>query len=174
MRLVQGMYAKARSRVGVGEGYIVEFEVKIGVHQGSVLSSLLFIIVLEDLSREFCSGVPREDLYADDPVIITESLEECIRRLLTWKEAIKEKGLPESNCRKDEDHDILQSSGGFPCAVCRTAVGSNSICNGCKHWVHKKCSGLKQLTKVSYYRCTRYQGAARPLDGRPQREVFRT
>ena len=88
LRLVQGMYANARSRVGVGEGYSEEFEVKVGVHQGSVLSPLLFIIVLEALSREFHSGVPWEDLYADDLVIIAESLEECVRRLLTWKEAI--------------------------------------------------------------------------------------
>ena len=34
----------------VGEGYSEEFEVKVGVHQGSVLSPLLFIIVLEALS----------------------------------------------------------------------------------------------------------------------------
>ena len=68
--------------------------------------------------------------------------------------------------------DLLQSSGEFPCAVCRTGVGSNSIfCNGCKHWVHKKCSGLKRLTKDPDYRCTRCQGTARPLDGRPQKEV---
>ena len=58
VRLVQGMYANARSRVRVGEGYSEEFEVKVGVHQGSVLSPLLFIIVLEALSREFCSGAP--------------------------------------------------------------------------------------------------------------------
>ena len=49
--LVQGMYANARSRVRVGEGFSKEFEVKVGVHQGSVLSPLLFIIVLEALSR---------------------------------------------------------------------------------------------------------------------------
>ena len=68
--------------------------------------------------------------------------------------------------------DLLQSSGEFPCAVCRTGVGSNSIfCNGCKHWVHKKCSGLKRLKKDPDYRCTRCQGTARPLDGRPQKEV---
>ena len=53
VRLVQGMYANARSRVRVGEGFSKEFEVKVGVHQGSVLSPLLFIIVLEALSREF-------------------------------------------------------------------------------------------------------------------------
>ena len=68
--------------------------------------------------------------------------------------------------------DLLQSSGEFPCAVCRTGVGSNSIfCNGCKHWVHKKYSELKRLTKDPDYRCTRCQGTARPLDGRPQKEV---
>ena len=66
---------------------------KVGVHQGSVLSPPLFIIVLEALSREFRCGVPWEDLYADDLVIIAESLEECVRRLLTWKGAMEEKGL---------------------------------------------------------------------------------
>ena len=58
MRLVQGMYANARSRVRVGQRYSEEFEMKVGVHQGSVLSALLFIIVLEALSREFRYGSP--------------------------------------------------------------------------------------------------------------------
>ena len=35
--LVQRMYSKAKSRVRVGERYSEEFEVKVGVHQGSVL-----------------------------------------------------------------------------------------------------------------------------------------
>ena len=168
VRLVQGMYCNARSRVRVGEGYSEEFEVKVGVHQGSVLSPLLFIIVLEALSREFRCGVPWEDLYADDLVI---------RRLLTWKEAMEEKGL-RVNAGKTKimicgtGLDLLQSSGEFPCAVCRTGVVGNSIfCKGCKHWVHKKCSGLKRLIEDPNYRCTRCQGTARPLDGRPQREV---
>ena len=47
MRLVLGMYANARSHVHVGEGYSEEFKVKVGIHQGSVLSLLLFIIVFE-------------------------------------------------------------------------------------------------------------------------------
>ena len=81
--LVQGLYSNARSRVRVGEGYREEFEVKVGVHQGFVLSPLLFFIVLEALSRDFRCGVPWEDLHADDLVIIAESLEECVRRLLT-------------------------------------------------------------------------------------------
>ena len=36
---------------------------------------------------------PWEDLYADDLVIIADSLEECVRRLLIWKEAMEKKGL---------------------------------------------------------------------------------
>ena len=58
MQLVQGMYASVRLCVHVGEGYSEEFEMKIGVHQGLVFSTLLFIIVLEALSCEFCSGIP--------------------------------------------------------------------------------------------------------------------
>ena len=50
------MYSNARSRVRVGEGYSEEFEVKVGVHQGSVLSPLLFIIVLEASSCELAVG----------------------------------------------------------------------------------------------------------------------
>ena len=83
VRLVQGMYANAW--IHVGEGYSEEFEMKVGVHQGSELSPLLFIIVLEALSREFHSGVPWEDLYADDLVM---------------------KERTESKCRKDEDHNL--------------------------------------------------------------------
>ena len=68
--------------------------------------------------------------------------------------------------------DLLQSSGEFPCTVCGTGMGSNSIfCNGCKYWVHKKCSGFKLLTKDLDYRCTQCQGIACPLEGRPQKEV---
>ena len=45
IRLVQGMYANAQSPVHVGEGNSEKFKVKVCVHQGSVLSPLLFIIV---------------------------------------------------------------------------------------------------------------------------------
>ena len=153
----------------------LKFEVKVDVHQGSVLSLLLLIIVLEALSCEFCTGVPWEDLYADDLVIITETLEECVRRLLTWKEAMEERGL-RVNAGKTKimicgmGLDLLLSSGEFPCAIYGNGVGSNSIfCSNCKHWVHKKCSGLKRLTKDPDFRCTWCQGTACPLDRRLQR-----
>ena len=56
VKLEQGMYENVCSRVRVGEGFSKESEVKVGVHQGSVLSPLLFIT--EALSHEFRAGVP--------------------------------------------------------------------------------------------------------------------
>ena len=53
VRLVQWMYANARSRVRVGEGYSEEFEVKVGVHQGLVLthcSSSLYLKLYHESS----------------------------------------------------------------------------------------------------------------------------
>ena len=93
VRLVQEMYTNVRSRVCVCEGFSQEFEVKFWVHQGPVLRLLLFIIVLEALPCEFRACVPWEDLYADDLVIIANSLEECVRRLSIWKQAMEMKGL---------------------------------------------------------------------------------
>ena len=42
-----------------------EFRVKVGVHKGSVLSPLLFVVVMEALPLEFREGLPMELLYAD-------------------------------------------------------------------------------------------------------------
>ena len=76
----------------------------------------------------------------------------------------------ESKCREDEDHDLWYWPGP-PAEFSTPGVGSNSIfCNG-KHWVHKKCSGLKRLTEDHDNRCTCHQGTALPFDSRPQGEV---
>ena len=56
-------------------------EVKVGMHQGSGLSPLLFVIVMEAISREFRVALPWELLYADDLAVITETEEELIKRL---------------------------------------------------------------------------------------------
>ena len=87
------MYKDVRSRVRVGDGYSEEFGVGVGVHQGSVLSPLLFIIVLQALSREFHTGCPWELLYADDQMISAESMEELLVKVQTWKTEMEKKGL---------------------------------------------------------------------------------
>ena len=175
VRLVQGMYANARSHVCVGEGYSEEFEVKDGVHQSSVLSPLLFIIVPEALSREFCSGVPWEDLFADDLVIITESLEECVRRLLTWQEAMEKKGL-RVNAEKDKNHDLWYGPGP-PAEFRRVSMHCLSHWSGQQQHLLQRLQALgaqeMQLAEAldKGPRLQMCQGTACPLDGRPQKEV---
>ena len=65
----------------------------VGVHQGSVLSPLLFIIVLEALSRTFRKGLPMELLYADDLVLMAETEELLVEKIKKWKVGLEEKGL---------------------------------------------------------------------------------
>ena len=68
----------------------------------------------------------------------------------------------------------LRDSGAFPCGVCHTGVGANSIlCSQCSFWIHKKSSGvIGRLSDNPEYICPRCQGTARPIDGRPINEVF--
>ena len=51
IRTVKAMYENAKSCVLLNDQFSDEFNIKVGVYQGAVLSSLLFIIVMEALSR---------------------------------------------------------------------------------------------------------------------------
>ena len=89
---------------------------KVGVHQGSVLSPLLFIIVLEALSREFLAGVPWEDLYADDLL-----LRGMCQEALDMERSHGEEGV-EGECRKDKGHDLVQAW-----TSCRVQVNTHAL-----------------------------------------------
>jgi len=43
------------------------------MHQGSALSPLLYVIVMETFSREFRVTLPWELLYADDFIMVAET-----------------------------------------------------------------------------------------------------
>ena len=73
VKVIQSMYEGVTTSVKLGAGESEEFAVKVGVHQGSVLSPLLFILVLEALSRKFRVGLPWELFYADDLALIADS-----------------------------------------------------------------------------------------------------
>ena len=60
------MYIGAKTVVRTVYGNSKGFEVKVGMHQGSGLSPLLFVIVVEAIFREFRVALPWELLYADN------------------------------------------------------------------------------------------------------------
>ena len=110
--------------------------------------------------------------------MIADTFEECITKLKAWKNGMENRGL-RVNMKKtklmisDAGLDVLCDSGAFPCAVCRSGVGANSIsCSWCKLLVHKKCSGIKgRLNVTPDYVCLRCLDQARPIDGRPITQV---
>ena len=174
VRVIQSMYDGPISKIRVNDSYSDNISVKVGVHQGSVLSPLLFIIVLEALSKEFRTGCPWELFYADDLVVSAETPEALREKLLTWKHNFELKGL-RVNMGKTKymasghNLDVLKDSGRFPCGVCRKGVGTNSIlCSSCAHWVHHGCSGVKgKLKEDPSFKCNRCLGTARQIDARP-------
>ena len=82
--------AVVRKDAGLSES----FEMKVGLHQGSVLSPLLFAAVMDVVSSEARSGLPSELLYADDLVIMSPTMEQLGRGVAeSWRASILDKGL---------------------------------------------------------------------------------
>jgi len=72
MSMYTGMKTVVRTVYGNSKG----FEEKVGINQGSALSPLLFVIVMEAISREFRVALPWKLLYADDFAVVAETEEE--------------------------------------------------------------------------------------------------
>ena len=53
----------------------------MGVHQGSVLSPVIFITVMEEASKMALEDSPEELIFADDLMLTSESKEDVIAKL---------------------------------------------------------------------------------------------
>ena len=73
----------------MGSSYSEEFKVKVGVHQGSVLSPPLFAVAVDAITENARRGVVNELLYADDLVLISETMKDLRKdfgiRRMHWK-----------------------------------------------------------------------------------------
>ena len=143
------MYSNAQSSVQVNGSSSEPFKVTVGVHQGSVPGTLLFIIVMEPLSREIRVSSPWKLIYADDLTILSDSLVDLENRPADWKTSLESLGL-RVNIDKTkilvssaEHNNILVRNPKYPCGVRTFGVGANSIlCTLCDLWVHNKCLGI--------------------------------
>jgi hypothetical protein len=160
VNVIKAMYEGATTAVKIGGGESQSFEVKVGVHQGSVLSPLLFTLVLEALSVKFREGLPWELLYADDLALIADTEEQLMEKIKVWKAGMEGKGLRVNMSktkvmRCNAGNSNVSCSGEWPCGVCHKGVGANSIeCTVCLKWIHKKCSGVSgRLQGVVGFKC---------------------
>ena len=130
--LYEGSRAAVRVKAGPKAQTGREFEVAVGVHQGSVLSPLLFVVVMDELTRQTRTGIPWELLFADDLALLAKTREALSLRLKSWKSALEAGGMKVNTAKTKvlEFGRGLQSkieSGRYPCRVCGKGVGANSI-----------------------------------------------
>jgi exonuclease III len=160
--LYNGSQSAVRITTNSGAKVGAKFEVSAGVHQGSVLSPLLFISVMEEATKLIRRGAPWEMLFADDLGITAKEKTALEQQLQKWKETFETIGL-KVNVAKTKivrfarnAEAVVKPQGKSPCGVCGKGVGANSImCGVCKKWIHgRKCSGLQQpVSKVQDFTC---------------------
>ena len=166
VKAVMALYQDARTVVRTDMGDSRDFKVGVGVHQGSVLSPLLFAVVMDVVTREAREGLPWELLYADDLVLTAPSKEDLQRKVKAWRDCLTRKGLKVNEgktkiMKGGSSTGVTSESGAHPCGVCGAGVGANSIlCTGCGKWVHRRCSGVKGVLSVAAptFRCRRCEG----------------
>ncbi|KAK3532157.1 hypothetical protein QTP86_009027 [Hemibagrus guttatus] len=101
VRVVQDMYEKSRTVVRCAVGQTEEFNVEVGLHQGSALSPFLFAIVMDQLSEELRQESPWTMMFADDIVICSESMEQVEENLERWRFALERRGMKVSRSKTE-------------------------------------------------------------------------
>ncbi|KAK3510719.1 hypothetical protein QTP70_015984, partial [Hemibagrus guttatus] len=101
VRVVQDMYERSRTVVRCAVGQTEEFNVEVGLHQGSALSPFLFAIVMDQLSEEVRQESPWTMMFADDIVICSESREQVKENLERWRFALERRGMKVSRSKTE-------------------------------------------------------------------------
>ena len=101
VQLVQDMYEGSETVVRCAVGTTETFKVKVGLHQGSALSSFLFAVIMDRLTDEVKREPPWTMLFADEIVIYEEIREEIGRRLKYWRYALERRGMKLSRLKTE-------------------------------------------------------------------------
>ncbi|XP_014777019.1 uncharacterized protein LOC106873986 [Octopus bimaculoides] len=81
VKVIQVMYKSSASKVKVSHEYSDKFSVQVSIHQGSVLSPLLLVIVLQAITEEFKTSCPWELMHAEDLIFLTKSVTEPEKKI---------------------------------------------------------------------------------------------
>ena len=100
------LYKGWKTAVSVEGELSSSFSVKVGVYQGSALSQLLFIMVMDVLTEDVTDGSLMELLYGDGLVLCGESLNQDIGKYWRWENAVDGKD-PRLNVNKTKGVQLL-------------------------------------------------------------------
>ena len=87
------MYTRPTSVVRCAAGISLPYRISVGVHQGSALSPLLFILVMDTVCRDLMKPPPWTLIYADDVVLNDTNHISLELQTRAWKERFKLFGL---------------------------------------------------------------------------------
>ena len=96
VRSVMSLYEGAKTRVRADSELSEELEAKTWMHQGSVLSPLLFEVMVDVVTEFAREGAQSELLYADDLVLMSETIDGNRDKFIKWKEAFESKRLKDN------------------------------------------------------------------------------
>jgi hypothetical protein len=71
--LIKNMYDNVVTSVRTSDRDTNNFPINIGLYQGSALSSYLFALVMDEVTRDIHGGIPWCMLFTDDVVLVDES-----------------------------------------------------------------------------------------------------
>ncbi|XP_037772663.1 uncharacterized protein LOC119568275 [Penaeus monodon] len=92
LRMIQETYKTVTTKVRCTVGMTDGFEVKVGLHQGSALSPILFNVVMDVMTEEVREEPPWCILYADYIVLVAETKQELQRKMEGWRTAMESRG----------------------------------------------------------------------------------
>uniref|UniRef100_A0A7I4YQG6 Reverse transcriptase domain-containing protein n=1 Tax=Haemonchus contortus TaxID=6289 RepID=A0A7I4YQG6_HAECO len=98
---VRIIYTSPKSRVQTAAGTSTEFPISFGVHQGSALSPLLFVVVMDTITKDLQRPAPWTLLYADGVVLASEDKSELESQMQTLPDRLAMFGL-RLNVKKTE------------------------------------------------------------------------
>ncbi|ETN77512.1 reverse transcriptase [Necator americanus] len=93
VRWTKLLYAKPVSVVQCAAGTSRPFPVQVGVHQGSSLSPLLFILCMDTITKEIQKQHPWTLLLADDVMLALESRDYLQEQVQSCKDQLQQYGL---------------------------------------------------------------------------------
>ena len=140
VQAVMRLYESSRTKVRVGSGTLEDFGVRAGIHQGSVLSPLIFAFVVDVVTEHAREGLLNEIVYADDLVLMSEIIDDLRDKFQKWRSALEGKGLKvnvgKTKMMVSGTEAEIALSKIDPCGLCGKRVGSNAVCcTQCMKWI---------------------------------------
>ncbi|KAI8439845.1 hypothetical protein MSG28_001314 [Choristoneura fumiferana] len=99
--LIQDMYGDVSTQIKSPAGISDPFCVRVGVHQGSTISPLLFNLTMDHITKNIQAEIPWCMLYADDIVLVAKKASELQNTFNTWLRELERHGLRVSRTKTE-------------------------------------------------------------------------